>query len=161
MARRALSGPLVLLGLGACGAAPAPAGAPAAEDRAEVIAAVESLFAGMRSRDLEMLAEVLLPTASIFRIDVESGETETATVADLLAAVETAPEPLNEAMWEPEVRVDGPLAMLWAPYGFHRGATFSHWGYDAFHLVREGESWRIVAIAYTRRFEPMRVRTGR
>lgn len=51
-------------------------------------------------------------------------------------------------------RVDGQLAVVWAPYTFHRGGAFSHCGYDALHLARQPGSgqWRIVAIAYTRRF---------
>ena len=67
---------------------------------------------------------------------------------DFLANVESAPYQLNEDMWDPEVRVDGPLATLWAPYGFHRDAEFSHWGHDAFHLVRDESGWRIVATLW-------------
>ncbi len=146
----------LVLGLSAC-ASTGPGGPPAPEHvRVEVIAAVQALFDGMREKDMERLREVLSPTASIVQVDAESGESSTSTVEEFLDRVESAPYQLNEWMWDPEVRVDGPLATLWAPYGFHRDAQFSHRGYDAFHLVREDSGWRIVAITYSRRTEPIR-----
>ena len=155
---RLLPAVTLALGLGAC-ASPGVSGADVPEEtRQEVIEAVESLFAGMRAKDMESLRRVLSPTAAIVWVDAESGASGVTSVADFLASVESAPYQLNEDMWDPEVRVDGPLATLWAPYGFHRDAEFSHWGHDAFHLVRDQSGWRIVAIAYTRRTDPMRAR---
>jgi hypothetical protein len=146
----------IALGLVGCCAGPTVAGEPSEADRGAVIAAVETLFEGMRDKDLESLARILSPKAVILRVDAESGESATTTVQDFLSTVERAPYQLNESMWDPEVRVDGPLAVLWAPYGFHRDAEFSHWGYDSFQLLRGDSGWRIVAIAYTRRTEPLR-----
>lgn len=150
--------PAVTLALGLCAcASTGVSGADVPEEvRQEVIATVERLFAGMRSKNLEGLRGVLSPTAAIVWVDAETGSSGVTTVEDFLTGVQSAPYQLNENIWDPEVRVDGPLATLWAPYGFHRGAEFSHWGHDAFHLVRNQSGWRIVAIAYTRRTEPMR-----
>ena len=156
----ALLGPLVGLGLAGCCSPPNPGREPLAADRDAVIAAVETLFDGMRRKDLETLSGVLSPTAVILQVDAESGQSTTTTVGDFLSAVENAPYVLNESMWDPEVRVDGPLAVLWAPYGFHRDAEFSHWGFDSFQLLRGDSGWRIVAIAYTRRTEPLRPARG-
>ncbi len=151
---KALAATLVV-GLSACGST-APVGPPVPEQvRLEVISRVQALFDGMRDKDMARLREILSPTASIVQVDAESGESSVSTVQDFLDAVESAPYQLNEWMWDPEVRADGPLATLWAPYGFHRDAQFSHRGYDAFHLVREASGWRIVAIAYSRRTEPI------
>jgi hypothetical protein len=52
-------------------------------------------------------------------------------------------------MWDPEVRIDGPMATLWAPYDFHRSGEFSHCGVDAFQLALKEDGWRIVSIIYT------------
>lgn len=54
-------------------------------------------------------------------------------------------------MWSAEVRIDGGLATLWAPYEFHLGERFSHCGIDAFQFVREGGAWKMIAITFTRR----------
>lgn len=153
---RLLPAVTLALGLGAC-ASPGVSGADVPEAvRQQVIETVERLFDGMRAKNLEGLREVLSPTAAIVWVDAESGASGVTSVADFLANVESAPYQLNEDMWDPEVRVDGPLATLWAPYGFYRDAEFSHWGHDAFHLVRDQSGWRIAAIAYTQRTEPMR-----
>ena len=54
-----------------------------------------------------------------------------------------------ERMWDPEVRVDGPVATLWAPYDFYRGTEFSHCGTDAFQLAKTGGIWKVVLVSYT------------
>jgi hypothetical protein len=56
---------------------------------------------------------------------------------------------LLERMWNPTVHVDGKIAILRAPYDFHRNGTFSHCGVDTMTLLRVGGEWRIVGISYT------------
>ena len=73
-----------------------------------------------------------------------------------LASIAKPGDTLYERMWDPEVRVDGDIAALWAPYDFRIGERFSHCGHDAFHLVRQDGRWRISAIAYTVREEDCR-----
>ena len=64
-------------------------------------------------------------------------------------SIVNAPAEPRERMWDPEVRIDGDLATLWAPYDFHLGDRFSHCGVDALQLVRTDAGWRIASIAYT------------
>jgi hypothetical protein len=40
---------------------------------------------------------------------------------------------------------------VWAYYTFHRNATFSHCGVDAFMLVKVGPVWKITQLADSRR----------
>ena len=54
-----------------------------------------------------------------------------------------------ERAWNPEVRVEGTLATVWAEYDFHFVSTFSHCGVDAVQLLRTGSGWKIVSIADT------------
>ena len=54
-----------------------------------------------------------------------------------------------ERAFDPEVRVRGPLAQVWAAYDFHFGGRFSHCGIDAIQLLCLPEGWRIVSIADT------------
>ena len=49
------------------------------------------------------------------------------------------------------VKVDGPLAMVWAPYSFYLKGKFSHCGIDTFQLIRTGKGWKIQYIIYTSR----------
>jgi hypothetical protein len=58
-------------------------------------------------------------------------------------------ERLLERMWNPEVKVHGGIATLWAPYDFYRDGKFSHCGIDAFDLVRTAAGWQIVGATFT------------
>jgi hypothetical protein len=57
----------------------------------------------------------------------------------------------NERIFDPEVRIDGDVAQVWAYYTFHRNKTFSHCGVDAFMLLKVGSEWKITQLADSRR----------
>ncbi|HEX2202738.1 MAG TPA: nuclear transport factor 2 family protein [Longimicrobium sp.] len=145
------------LSMAACATAaagrPAQAGIP---DHAAVVAAANGLFDAMRARDTAAIRAMFLPSAPIVSIGRrQNGEAvvEAQGVGDFLPQIAAAPGTLDERMWDPEVRVDGDLATLWAPYDFHFGGEFSHCGVDTFQLVRVDGRWRIAALSYTGRRE--------
>lgn len=138
-----------------------PPGLPsaAAVDEREVVAAAERLFDGMRTRDTALLRELLAPdlvvVASRESADGSPAAVRRQGVADFLRAVAASgPGELRERIWSPEVRVDGAVATLWAPYDFHRGERFSHCGHDAFHFVRVNGRWVVTGLTYTVRAAP-------
>lgn len=49
------------------------------------------------------------------------------------------------------IKIDGPLAFVWAPYKFYYAGKFSHCGVDSFQLVRINGAWKIQYIIDTRR----------
>lgn len=116
-----------------------------------VIAAVQQLFDAMAARDTAAARAVLMPEGLFFA--VSSGEDEEAVSAmphtDFLARLGTAQERWLERMWEPQVLIHGPLAVVWTRYDFYRGGTFSHCGVDAFNLIRTADGWKIASAAYT------------
>jgi len=57
----------------------------------------------------------------------------------------------NERIYDPEVRIDGTVAQVWAYYTFHLNTTFSHCGVDAFMLAKTSAGWKITQIADSRR----------
>ena len=59
----------------------------------------------------------------------------------------------NERIYDPEVKIDGTVAQVWAYYTFHRNDTFTHCGIDAFMLVKVGSTWKITQLADSRRTE--------
>jgi hypothetical protein len=52
------------------------------------------------------------------------------------------------------IKIDGPLAMVWAPYKFYFEGKFSHCGVDSFQLVFVSGSWKIQYLIDTRRKQP-------
>lgn len=49
------------------------------------------------------------------------------------------------------VKVDGPLAIVWAPYKFYKNGVYSHCGVNSFQLVRLKNQWKIQYLIDTRR----------
>lgn len=164
---RLLLPPLAAILLGAVACAPATQArgatvanaantvANAAAER-EVVRTVNLLFEGMRTRDTALIRRLLAPSlvlASI-RADGAPAAARSQTVPEFLRAIATSPVELRERMWSPEVRLDGPIATLWAPYDFHIGETFRHCGYDAVQLVHTGGQWIVTGLTYTLRAAP-------
>lgn len=49
------------------------------------------------------------------------------------------------------IRIDGPMAMVWAPYEFYYKGKFRHCGVNSFQLVRLEDGWKINYLIDTRR----------
>ncbi|MBT8398233.1 MAG: hypothetical protein KJN92_14770, partial [Gemmatimonadetes bacterium] len=72
----------------------------------------------------------------------------TVSGGDFLASLGGEDQDLLERMWEPVVKVEGRVAMVWTPYDFHLNGEFSHCGIDVFTLVDGGEGWQVASITY-------------
>jgi hypothetical protein len=59
-------------------------------------------------------------------------------------------EPWDEPIYDPQVMIDGDVAVVWARYDFLRGQTWSHCGIDAFMLAKTAEGWKITQLVDTR-----------
>jgi hypothetical protein len=143
----------LLLGLAAVVlAAPARAQDP---ERAAVITTVQKMFDAMRTRDTALLQQVFDSTGRLVGVSTRNGPpTITLTTPSQFGAALTrapAGDVWNERMYDPEVKIDGGVAQVWAYYTFHRNATFTHCGVDAFMLVKVGSTWKITQVADTRR----------
>lgn len=56
------------------------------------------------------------------------------------------------------IKIDGPLAIVWAPYNFYFEGNFSHCGVDSFQLVYVGGRWKIQYLIDTRRKQPCEIK---
>ncbi|WPU93853.1 nuclear transport factor 2 family protein [Mucilaginibacter sabulilitoris] len=50
-----------------------------------------------------------------------------------------------------DIKIDGELASVWAPYKFYLDDKFSHCGVDVFQLMKTGGGWKIIYVVDTRR----------
>lgn len=135
-----------------CGAAtPVVAAAQQSEDAA-VVAVAQTLFDGMRTRDTAAIRSVFDPSARLLRL-ANDGTVRAEAPDGFIRAVASAKAGAvwNERMWDPEVRIDGHLAHLWAKYDFHLNDKFSHCGIDAFQMMKTSAGWKIVSLADTHR----------
>ena len=121
-----------------------------AEEKA-ALATVQRLFDAMAARDAAAVRDVLLPDGRIASVRENGGAATLggSTHAEFVERIGTAKEPLRERIWDPQVMVHGRIAMVWAPYDFHRGDQFSHCGVDLISLVKTAEGWKISGLTYT------------
>jgi hypothetical protein len=77
----------------------------------------------------------------------------TTPVEDFVATIGRIDRSIDEPLFDVEVRIDGPLATVWAEYDVYVDGEFSHCGVDAFQLANLGDGWKILNIADTRRTE--------
>ena len=143
---------LALALLGGCAHATPRSTPLATDDERQVLAVVDRLFAAMRTRDTAALQEVFEPGARLVGMRTRpTGEVvlQSLTWERFAAFVASDKREWIERAWNPEVRVRGTLATVWAEYDFHFGATPSHCGVDAVHLLRTQAGWRITGIADT------------
>ena len=125
--------------------------AQADEERA-VIEAAQAVFDAMEALDAEAFRNAVVPDG--FLLSVGPGTTRRTTRDDFAANIARQTRPMIERMWDPEVRIDGPVATLWAAYDFYSATEFSHCGTDAFQLVKTAEGWKVVVITYTSQQPP-------
>ena len=112
-----------------------------------VVAAAQAVFDAMEALDPEALRDSMTPEAFLMAVGFET--TQRTTRDDFAARLADQTRPMFERMWDPEVRIDGPLATLWAPYDFYRSVEFSHCGIDVFQLAKTPEGWKVVMVSYT------------
>ena len=144
---------VIIAALVVLGAAPAPAHAQDA-DRSAVLATVQKVFDAMRTRDTALLRQAFDTSARLAGVSQRGAPAVRLTAPSAFGnAIASAPagDVWNERIYDPEVRIDGDVAQVWAYYTFHRNKTFSHCGVDAFMLLKVGSEWKITQLADSRR----------
>lgn len=122
-----------------------------------VKAAVNELFLAMKNSDGPRLQASFADSALLQTIITnKEGKTfaRNESIADFAGSISKLPQgAADERIRFDIVKIDGPLAMVWAPYSFYFKQKFSHCGVDSFQLLRAGGVWKILYIVDTRRKE--------
>ncbi|MFZ4799040.1 MAG: nuclear transport factor 2 family protein [Bacteroidia bacterium] len=58
---------------------------------------------------------------------------------------------IEERITNYDIKIDDPLASVWAEYEFYIDGKLSHKGVDAFQLFKSNAGWKIIQICDTRR----------
>ena len=142
----------ILFLLAALGMAPGLR-AQTAED--SVRASVKVLFDAMLHSDSATLVSAFADSAILQSVSVgKDGKTKVATdpIPAFASLIKKLPAgAADERIRFETVRVDGPLAMVWAPYTFYYNGKLNHCGADSFQLVRVNGVWKIQYLIDTRR----------
>ena len=144
-------GSAVLL-LGVLLAAPRPA---YGQDEASALAAVEQVFEGMRTADADMVRAVFAADARFAMLGSrdEPAAVRVQGVDGWISAIADSGGRWDEQVYDLDVRVDGSMASVWAPYTFYLDGEISHCGINSIEMLHDAEGWKVTQISDTRRRE--------
>ncbi|MGH7637601.1 MAG: hypothetical protein ACREOK_08105, partial [Gemmatimonadaceae bacterium] len=106
---------------------------PPPADSLGALAAVDKMFEGMRTADSAMVRAVMAKGARFAMVDPRSTPPAIRfdTVGGWIAAIATSNRRWDEQIYDVQVRVDGNIAQVWAPYTFYLDKQVRHCGVNA------------------------------
>lgn len=117
------------------------------------ISAVEQMFEGMRTANADMVRAVFADDARFAVLDGRSGPTQVRSQAvdGWINAIGGSAGSWNEQIYDVEVKADGTMASVWAPYTFYLDGAISHCGINSIELLHDADGWKVTQISDTRR----------
>ncbi|MDB5006631.1 MAG: hypothetical protein JWP45_1024 [Mucilaginibacter sp.] len=116
---------------------------------------INTMFDAMRKGDSTLLKSTFAKDMILQSISTnKEGKAilSTEKVDDFAKAVGTPHASVyDERIVFGDIKIDGDLASVWAPYKFYLGDKFSHCGVDVFQLMKTADGWKIIYIVDTRR----------
>jgi len=118
----------------------------------EVLAAVHQIFEGMRTADPDLVRAVFASDARFASVaDGGAGAVSVQSVEGWLDAIGASERRWDERVYEVEVRLDGNMASVWAPYTFYLDGAVRHCGINSIEMLRDAAGWKVTQISDTRR----------
>ena len=131
---------------------------PAAGEVEVILATAQRLLATVANRDKEGMSEILLPEGCAAQSrDHQISHTR---LRDFPEKIPGGTERLEERFYNPLVRVDDDIAMVWAQYDFLVEGEVHHWGTNILSFLKKDGLWRISAIADNGRSGPRPMNWG-
>ncbi|HEU0097324.1 MAG TPA: nuclear transport factor 2 family protein [Allosphingosinicella sp.] len=123
-------------------AAPVPAA-----DEAAVLAVAEEMLGTLKSKDSAKMLALTLPEGGATAVG--EGKLHHFSWAQFVEHLPKDPNVVvEERLFDPLVRVDGDVAVVWGRYDVSVNGKFLHCGTDHFDMVRTGGKWRILNITW-------------
>lgn len=123
----------------------------AQSDSAQVMSALDRFFGALRTKDTLVLRAAFDSAARFTLLRPDPAGGVRAMILTPEQFIRSAAGPNSAGIDEPirnaRVMIDQDLASVWAEYQVRVSGAVSHCGYDAFHLVRRGATWKILTIA--------------
>ena len=123
-----------------------------ADERAEVMVAVDRVFAAINSNDAEAYKQMMVPEGVNISLRYQpDGSARIRAKSNLQEIAESATEKrkFTEKYWNPTLLVHNGIAMFWAPYSFDIDGKRSHCGVDQFDFVKLDGQWKLASSMWT------------
>ena len=122
--------------------------ASAQDDKKDVTAVVDKLFAGMAAGKADVITSTMTADAKL--VSAQDGQISALITGEQFAQrISAAKGRVLERMWDPTVLVPGLIAMVWAEYDVYVGPKFLHCGIDEFMLLKTDAGWKISGVQST------------
>ena len=125
-------------------AAPATAGEPTAAEKA-VLAPFQAFLDGMAKYDQAAMRATVQPEGSVALL--RKDKVMRNTLSGFIDHIKPGKDSIEERIYDPLVRIDDNLAIIWTRYDFRLNGKVVHCGTDLVHLVRAEGKWVIAGIA--------------
>jgi ketosteroid isomerase-like protein len=116
---------------------------------------INRLFEAMRKGDSTLLKTVFADNMILQSVSTNKEGKALLTIDQAIDFVKMVAKPhdltYDERIVYGDIKIDGDLASVWAPYKFYLGDKFNHCGVDVFQLMKTGDGWKIIYIVDTRR----------
>ncbi|UPG87666.1 nuclear transport factor 2 family protein [Luteibacter aegosomatis] len=119
--------------------------AHAATDDADVLAPVHAFFGGMATYDQAAMRATVQPEGSVALL--RKGKVVRRTLGEFIDGIKPGKDRIEERIYDPLVRVDDDLAVVWTRYDFRVNGQVKHCGTDLIHLVKMEGKWVIAGVA--------------
>lgn len=122
---------------------------PGAE-RTAVLDVVRQFFDALEDQDTAVFRRICLKDARNYSVR-DAGDSVVVRSHPSAGIRFNPKQKLKERMREAktEVKIEGRIAMVWAPYDLWVNGTFSHCGVDVFTMIRTDAGWKIASIGWT------------
>jgi hypothetical protein len=127
---------------------------PADSDDAAVMAPVQALFAAFNARSGPGVLAQTWPEGLLMDVhELSDGSREIYTTgwAKLAAVLKPGPDKNEERLAKPAIKIDGDIAMVWAPYVTYVNGKADHCGVDLMDVVREKGVWKVLNVTSSHR----------
>ena len=124
---------------------------PSGAERDAVLNTVQMFFDTMTAKDIEGARKVLQEQGRFHAMRLRDGKPDVRAFSneEYFADLKASKQKMQERIWNPEVRISGLIATVWAPYDFWIDGKFSHCGVDQFDLIKTEDGWKIAGGVYT------------
>ncbi|HEY9132661.1 MAG TPA: nuclear transport factor 2 family protein [Dyella sp.] len=123
----------------------APLAHAATNEEKAVLTPIQALFDGMAKYDRDAMLAAVQPEGSVALL--RNGKMVRMTLGDFANHIKPGKDKIQERIHDPLIKIDGDIAMVWAPYEFLINGEVKHCGTDVVNLVRQDGRWVISGIA--------------
>ncbi|WP_026705551.1 nuclear transport factor 2 family protein [Flavobacterium soli] len=118
--------------------------------QAEVQKVIEDFFVAFHAKDTIKMKDFCDDKMILKIIEENKNQVFTESFSDLLRSIGTTPEDIKfqENILSYDIKIDGKLASVWAPYEFYVNGKLSHKGVDVFQLFYDEKQWKIISLIY-------------